>query len=1280
MNRKTAILLVIILASISSAFATLFISRASGSWFSPSTWGTTGIPGINDDVIIDPGYFVTADGATQISIKSLSILSSVEQNATLIGPSDITLELYVQDNLFLDSNSGGSATLTYGSNGTLNTHIGNQVSISAGSVYFAQATTFDGSSTFSNGYGTYSQNYPSTVFSRFYRANTNILINAIGDINLAFAEFRGGFESCDLILDNRTTFKNCFFTNSQIQQLNNYTTYNTYDNCHFRGTSVNGTAYITGPVAIMDNANTFYHLTIDTGGSVWGNIDTESMLVITHNLKVEDGAQISPGVNGTLAVTLGGNMDITGGYYATDTYFNNDLSGNQYNQIIQTNPGIIDGNFTNQDSELNLMSNLIFLTNTNTFLMGTIYLNNYTVGNVIATGGYVSGGNNSRMNSCHIYSTVFISRINFTNCFISDSNVVCNAGLNVYGDLLNDGYLGTNLTINGQLYIPQGSRLQDLNITLNGHGNLQGSLVRAPITFVGSSHDLVVYPSAYIGSDIINDCTTLRLVPIEMDVINFNNYTLWGDADSNFDVYSPLTITNVNLNQTDFMPFNSEIKLTLDNVAFYNCKFNLPVDIVGPCLYNGSSSEFWNTLSVFDDLSTAMYDDYILHVDNLIVNGGSLFPGFGSTMRIHITGPNLLIVNSGTRTASYDATTTDFGQTGECMLSSQVPVNSDLVLHDTNNIVLNSNINLGTKNITMDSGNIIYLDNHALSSVLSITGGSVSGGTVDSLGLATNVAFNDITITDAVLGGTLNRFTGTTVIQSLLQGEADTTVSFTASGSFTNNGGIGAMGSGSMNAFIYGSATNSASGIWDSTIHLRGTQARNLVLPVDVSILMDGNESEGFADFELTGDNTLGNVIINEGNSMTVPAGATLRMYEPGDWYFGNLIMNGTFINGAYPLAYVQLFHHMWLTPAENYQETGMITVTHNIMEPTTLPNNTGEYWIIHQENANPGMLADCTLRFRGAFSDSLALYISSDDGISWSRYLGATELIRDNGTINVTSLPITQNMRLAVSTVYGSWIFAGNFLPGSTPPQPLRPTFSWTALPGAIGYHIVIAEDPDMLSVVYESPNYEETSLTIPVYLAPNTIYYWKVVASSTYLGEMSSDTMPFTTRPEIGNSLPTEIALLPSETRTYYLPAFVSNLLPGEELLYNTTPSDHIGMSIEDNQLTLTPITDWFGQEMVNLVISDGYTNLSIDMEVIILGTPYEMTITHVFGEGYNEMHLTWTGIPGADYYLVYGATDPNGIWNQIGWSQDTDYVYSISEDFQFFYVKAATGELPE
>ncbi len=58
---------------------------------------------------------------------------------------------------------------------------------------------------------------------------------------------------------------------------------------------------------------------------------------------------------------------------------------------------------------------------------------------------------------------------------------------------------------------------------------------------------------------------------------------------------------------------------------------------------------------------------------------------------------------------------------------------------------------------------------------------------------------------------------------------------------------------------------------------------------------------------------------------------------------------------------------------------------------------------------------------------------------------------------------------------------------------------------------------------------------------------------------------------------------------------------------------------------------------------------------------------------------VQLSWTADPGADYYVIYAASDPYGTFTVLDYENTTSYTISAPLAKQFFKIASADGTMP-
>ncbi len=1286
MKRTIGLIFIFVLLPLTILFGASFNSYQSGSWFSPSTWGGITIPGINDDVTIRSGHIIQLDGASQISIRSLVITGGAGGQGVLLGANSMLTTLIVRNNVHLTENTiyANGSILRAGTDGILDVQVGDNLQVSNSCEYYARRTTFTalGEGNTQNICPLY-QGITASMNSIFDTANPDIIIQVQSALNLN-GSIWGSFENSKIHLWSTVGFTNCAFRNCELTPTSS-TGHNTFSNCHFTATTAVQTVYFTGPVAVLDNSSMFNNVTIE-GGSLWGNINAASQTSITGNLTLTTGT-ISWGDGGTLDLFIGGNMNLGGWweceYKVTNTYLNGNRPENNP-QTIFTNLGF-EGNLVNQWSYLRLDSGIWFeeAPTKYTFNVGYANILDNEIRNAQLTGGYITCYYNyGEIIGCEISSIVFNNMPELTYCTINDNNVVFNEGLTIRMALYSAEGQNIQTTINGIMYvrgIVQAKQWGSFSIILNGDCYLMDTLRVSNLTFTGTGTKyLHIQSDNPIFSNITNNGETLvinpYIDPYEQTLpIYLNGAQLlgdWSNDNNRFVLSRSVMISN------GFFAYcrmaNAETPhagVTLNNIAMLDCDFYLPVEVMGTCVLDDNQTEFHNTLNVLTLLTGAFGMPISVKTQNLTMGNGIISPGEYGTMSLNIYGNYVSLVN-----AQMNATEINFRYAGETRIFSENAINSTINVSSGSNLAFINNISFNNKTITMESGCEINLENHIMSNV-TLNNGYVHDGVIGNSG-AFHTSFRNIQISDDFLLGTTDIvFNGNTYNSGTIRGSMGANSVLKVMNNFQNLGNVLAGTGGTIESYTYGDVLFSESGInsWNGVIHLRGNTARHLEINMaSANIVVDGDETDGNANFSLTGMCRMPSFTIADNCSVTVPSLTNLTFVHPGQYYTGNLILNGVLQNSRNPIPESLIYHQLNLTLNGDYSEAGFLEGYHAMYDPGSLANNTGEYWEMYSETVIPDMTATMNFYYQGEYNSKNALFYSTDNKVTWHKFAGTS--YQNPETRMLTALYAPLNAFYAISPVVDTWRETALISPDTTNTV-LMPTFTWNAFPGATAYSLVIANDPDMLDIIYQTPDSSATSHHALIPLAPNSVFYWRVNCVSS-LGTFTSVQASFSTRQALGCSLPEAVVILPDNYSSFYMPVFLSGILSEESYNVIPTPSAHIFGDFVDGQLTMTPDPGWFGVETVNLEIYDCYTTINTSIEITVLGTPHDINIACVG----NETFLDWPNIPGSTYCKVYYCETTDGTWNYLGWTSSNSYVHPQTGVKGFYRITACTGGLPE
>lgn len=1090
--------------------AAQFYSVTSGDWFDPVTWGmSSDIPGWNDDVFIRDGHTVELVGASSVYINSLYI-ETTAQPAVLKGPWGLACQLYIADDLLVSGNSA-PANLIPGDYGYLNVELGGNLSFNGAYLYQVNRTTFTALSpdisdrrAQLNAYGT------GQIQTIFDTSESAVMLEVSSSVSLPEG-FAYGFENSRLDPWSNTGFTNCYFSNCTLSARNS-TAQNTFNNCHMYSCTANETMYFNGPVAMMDNGNTFTNLTLLNGGSLWGNWGSGSMVNITNNLLTQNGSLVSAGEYGTLTIYLGGDLNVGGQFFPTELYFIGARTEANPQMLTQGPYADVICTTTNSGSTLRLATDFDFNPLLSYIYPGAMYMNNHKLSHAVINSGQMY--DEGSLSDCYLNTTEFHGHMTLMRCCINDNNVIFHDDLTLTGGLT--GAYGSEIafTVQGNMYMQNGSLCPGEYGLLNIH--------------LGGNLSLIQPPGATIG---------------------FAPTNVYLDGPLSYQAISAAGITlNTNL-----------VAVTPQDVAFLT-------DI-------------------------------------------SFTPGFNN----HV--------------ASSSSFRTNF------LLSGGV-----------------------LSNAILDGGNYIW------GNLSEVTMHGINGTNL-TLGGHVTLADND------------NVFYGNTTNNAWLQGAYGTGSTVTFRGNVYNGNFVIPGEWGTLDSYCYGSVGDDSMypNTWQGTLHLRGTTSRQINFSESIPIVVDDN-----ADFSLTGNNVISSFTIEAGSTLTVPAGAALYMGNIGDYYSGNLVMNGTFGNTRDLTLTDAVYHDLVFHPIILDGGSGTLSVTHNASSPEHLPSSTGEFWSLNNTGSYTTITGSLELHYRGENVYNLRVFYSLDNGDHWSIYSGEIYNDPSNQIMSITTITLEPHMLLAISSLYEDWT-RGTFSPENTYDSPLRPHFDWPDLPGGATYHIEISND-DWLSVCYYGSVVSASEYDAEWALAPGTTYRWKVYAISPYLGDIVSwDSYSFHTRAAMTCSLPASSAYLPGDAIMFYMPAFIQNLLLGEPFVVTPYSSAHLQATYMDGTLVITPAPGWTGAETIDLQIADDFTVLNPSLSIVVLGNPanLQLEITQM-GSVMSDI-LSWTAVPGASYYAIYTSSTPEGPWSFSAWAVDNSIVLTQCQHPCFYQVTARTGELP-
>ncbi len=1033
---------------------------------------------------------------------------------------------------------------------------------------------------------------------------------------------------------------------------------------------------------------------LDLPSALVGPYNMDCVIYITENLDMlssPGSASLIPGDYGTLRVELGHDLLLDGQclYQAQRTTFTaledpitrraqlNVIGSPQINTIFDTSETAV---MIEVSSSITFPEGFAYgFENARIDLWDTIGLSNCYFNNC-----YLAPRNNTcinTLNNCHLYGCTTTETMYLSGpvALMDNNNVFNNLNIMNGGSLWGNWGTGSSVMIDNDLTTQNGSLVAageygTLSVYLRGNLSVGGQFFPTELVFIGSRPDTnpqVISRGA--GADVqctvSNSGSTLRLgSDFEFNALLsyfypgqlfMDNHTLSNAVVCNGQIYNSGTLTNCYLSSTDFW----------DNVTMQNC------------VINDNSVVCHGDLNLDGGLAGAYGADTDFSIlGNLIVTNGNIVPGDYALFNIHLTG-NLDIHQDDGHTIGFAPSKLILESTAAQTLSVVgTTLNCNVQVVGFQPILLESDITFAYSEqyrLVADSNptTVFMLQTHTIQNA-TLEGGIYTYG---GLGQVKVYGINGI---DVVLTGTVvlmdnaSSFAGETSNCATLEGTYGADCILHIYGSFNNSNMVAPGSFGTLNVYCHGSLYDRQSdpGTWQGALHLVGTEARNIIMTEPISIMVDDN-----ASFSLTGQNLISSFTIESGSSVTVASEATLSMANLNDWYTGELINNGSLSNSRSIFSEDAVYHGVVFCPGEAYNGSQELYVMHIMAEPANLPSNSGERWVFSHNQYSDTLQGNLVFNYHREMSSGLSLYCSYDYGVHWTLYEGNTFLDPGTHTFTAYNVNIGYTVYYALSTCYSDWTNSIGFTPDNSSATPLLAHFDWPDLYGGTAYLIEISND-DWQSVCYFGDVVSVSEYTLNYALAPSTTYRWKVYATSQYLGDVVSlDTYMFHTRAAMTCSLPSSSAYLPGDPISFYMPAFIHNLVAGETITVTPYSSANLQAVYAENVLTITPATDWTGSENIDLQIADDYSVLNLSLNIIVLGKPANLQISTTEIDEVTFSNLSWDEVPGATYYSIFFADAPEGPWNMCAWTVDEEISLPQVTNLMFYHIKACTGALP-
>lgn len=154
---------------------------------------------------------------------------------------------------------------------------------------------------------------------------------------------------------------------------------------------------------------------------------------------------------------------------------------------------------------------------------------------------------------------------------------------------------------------------------------------------------------------------------------------------------------------------------------------------------------------------------------------------------------------------------------------------------------------------------------------------------------------------------------------------------------------------------------------------------------------------------------------------------------------------------------------------------------------------------------------------------------------------------------------------------------------------------------------------------------------------------------------------------------NLPADLSMDQNGSLTVDFASYLSDP-DGDIPVLSYSGNSNIDVSIDGYSVTFTPLSDWFGSELITFMLSDGLlevnsaVQLTVNQVISHLDTPELQIISNT-----NGIVITWQPIENATEYWIYRANEPDGSYSLISTSTTPQYWDNDPPEKAFYYVKA-------
>jgi hypothetical protein len=206
--------------------------------------------------------------------------------------------------------------------------------------------------------------------------------------------------------------------------------------------------------------------------------------------------------------------------------------------------------------------------------------------------------------------------------------------------------------------------------------------------------------------------------------------------------------------------------------------------------------------------------------------------------------------------------------------------------------------------------------------------------------------------------------------------------------------------------------------------------------------------------------------------------------------------------------------------------------------------------------------------------------------------------------------------------------------------------------------------------------------AFSIPVGQSVDYQISFDPTASGAYAGNVvvssNASNLPLVNIPVSGSgnaapviNLPDSFEMGMDESLTVDLSPWLSDP-ESDPMLLSCVDTAHIQAVVDGMSVTFTPQPGWFGAEAMEFTVSDGLSDAS-DQVNLIVALQYLATPVAAIQATDSGVLIVWNAVPNAGEYHIYRSSDPSGAFSYLGSTTGLSFADNLPAGAAFYYVKA-------